>query len=30
VDGQRVLAVLDLSPSVSSVITTLKYQEVFS
>ncbi len=30
VDGQRVLVVLDLSPSVSSVITSLRYQEVFS
>lgn len=30
VDGQRVLVVLDLSPSVSSVVTSLKYQEVFS
>ncbi len=30
VDGQRLLVVVDLSPSVSSVITSLRYQEVFS
>ncbi|MEI8027330.1 MAG: DUF4159 domain-containing protein [Pseudomonadota bacterium] len=30
VDGQRVLVVLDLSPSVSSVITSLRYREIFS